>query len=77
MVLRQWLIMFYKFISQQSEINSDMFAKEHDYGNELATALFNIVLESNDYLKPTIIYNFFRSGHPAISTRIEYLTETE
>ncbi|KRH92716.1 Metalloprotease [Pseudoloma neurophilia] len=75
MVLRQWLIMFYKVVSQQSEINSDMFAKEHHYGNELATALFNIVLESNDFLKPTMIYNFFRSGHPAISTRIEYLTE--
>lgn len=75
MVLRQWLIMFYKFVSQQSEINSDMFAKEHHYGNELATALFNIVLESSDFLKPTIIYNFFRSGHPSISVRIEYLAE--
>lgn len=75
MVLRQWLIIFYKVVSQQSEINSDLFAKEHHYGNELATALFNIVLESNDFLRPTAIYNFFRSGHPSISVRIEYLAD--
>lgn len=73
MLLRQWLIMIYKMVSQQSEINSDMFAKEHHYGKELAQTLFNIVLESSDYLRPTALYNFLRSGHPSISTRIDYL----
>lgn len=73
MIIRQWLILFYKVVSQQSEINSDLFAKAHSYGNELSHALFNIVIESSDYLRPTVMYNFLRSGHPPISRRIEYL----
>lgn len=75
MLIRQWLILIYKLASQQSEINSDMFAKENNYGDELAETLFNIVIDANDYLKPTAIYNFLRSGHPAIYARIDYLGE--
>ncbi|ELQ75110.1 Metalloprotease [Trachipleistophora hominis] len=74
-LLRQWLLMIYKIASQQSEINSDMFAKQHDYGRELAETLFNIVIDANDFLKPTAVYNFLRSGHPAIYARIDYLGE--
>ncbi|KAG0442641.1 CAAX prenyl protease 1 like protein [Dictyocoela muelleri] len=75
MVIKQWLFSIYKIVSQKSEINSDMFAKDHSYGRDLGVTLFNIAVESGDYLFPTLFYNFLRSGHPPIGDRVNYLEE--
>lgn len=73
MIMKQWLFAFYKVVSQKSEYNSDMFAKSNDYGKDLGDTLFNIVIDSNDYLIPTLFYNFLRSSHPPLYNRINYL----
>lgn len=75
MLMKQWLFSLYKFVSQLSEYNSDMVSKEYGYGKDLAKTLFKIVLESDDYLMPTRLYNFLRSGHPSLLDRINYLRE--
>ncbi|TBU09883.1 putative M48 family peptidase [Hamiltosporidium magnivora] len=72
-LLRQWLFSIYKLGSQISEINSDLFAKQYGYDEYLANTLYDIGIQSSDYLFPTVIYNSLRSGHPSLYSRIEYL----
>ncbi|EJW03795.1 hypothetical protein EDEG_01924 [Edhazardia aedis USNM 41457] len=72
-LLRQWLFAFHRMASQNSELNSDHFAREHSYFEPLAEALFNIGVDSHDYLKPTWPYNVLRSTHPSIYSRVERL----
>lgn len=73
MNLRQWLMLIYKFTSQRSEMVSDFFAKSFNYQTELGKVLYQIGIDSHDYLNPTILYNLLRSGHPSIYDRVEYL----
>eukprot|EP00866_Antonospora_locustae_P001539 jgi/Antlo1/1539/1299 len=75
MCIRQWLFTNYKMVSQHSEIVSDYFAKHYGYNNDLASALYTIALDSHDYVRPNVLYNILRSGHPSIYDRIEYLVE--
>lgn len=75
MCIRQWLFVNYKVVSQHSEVVSDYFAKHYGYGNDLASALYTIALDSHDYMRPNMVYNVLRSGHPSIYDRIEYLVE--
>lgn len=73
MGIRPYLMLGYKLISQRSEIISDFFAKSYNYQKPLGRTLYDIGIDSADYLTPTIIYNLLRSGHPSIYDRVEYL----
>ncbi|EPR78011.1 Zn-dependent protease [Spraguea lophii 42_110] len=73
MLLRQYVFVIYKLASQYSEIKSDNFAKKHGYGAELATALYDIVVEYGEYTTPTRLYTMIRSTHPPLSSRVNSL----
>lgn len=71
--LRPWVMILYKFMSHRSEIVSDIFTKNFDYNEELGKTLYEIGIDSYDYLTPTVLYNLLKSGHPSIYDRVEYL----
>lgn len=71
--IKQWLFTIFKFISQNAENEADKFAKSLGYGNQLGKVLYDIVIESKEYLAPSYIYNIFRSTHPPIYSRVNFL----
>ncbi|KAF7703910.1 putative CAAX prenyl protease 1 [Cucumispora dikerogammari] len=71
--VKQWLFAVFKFVSQNAETQADKFAKTLGYGRQLGGVLFDIVIEANEYLAPSFLYNIFRSTHPPISDRVNFL----
>ena len=72
---KQWIFSCFKLVSQNAENNADKFAKNLGYGKPLGKVLYDIVIEAREYLAPTYLFNVFRSTHPPIDRRVNYLGE--
>ena len=66
-------MVFHKLTSQNAEINADLIAKQHGFGNDLGNVLYKITVQANESIDYTFLYNAFKSFHPTIVRRVEYL----
>lgn len=73
MYLNKYLMVFHKLTSQNAEINADLIAKKHGFGNDLGNVLYKITVQANESIDYTFLYNAFKSFHPTIVRRVEYL----
>ncbi len=71
----KWLMGFHKLASQYAETDADNFAKSYKYGEELGNVLYNICINSKEYIQSTFLYNMLISYHPTVYKRIESLAK--
>ncbi|KAI4293135.1 STE24 endopeptidase [Pancytospora philotis] len=74
LALQRWLSAVNRIASQVAELDADLSARAQGYGRPLAAVLFKISVKSAEYISPTLLYNVFRSDHPAVYRRVEYLS---
>ncbi|KAL6122598.1 hypothetical protein NUSPORA_00366 [Nucleospora cyclopteri] len=73
--LNRYFMVFHKLTSQIAEKNADIIAKNYGFGSNLAFVLFKITIKSKESVVYTTLYNYFKSLHPTIYDRVEYLLE--
>lgn len=75
MYLNKYFMVFHKLTSQNAEINADIIAKKHGFGTDLGYVLFKITVDAKEPIDYTFLYNAFKSFHPTIVRRVEYLNK--
>ena len=75
MYLNKFIMVFHKLTSINAEINADLIAKKHGFGKDLGEVLFKITVRGREPIDYTFIYNAFKSFHPTIVKRVEYLNK--
>lgn len=71
--VNRWLLILHKATSQVAEMAADNIAKAHGYGKELSKVLYDITIHNEFNLRATHAFNIFKSYHPTVYNRIEYL----